>query len=400
MTVLAYEDLEFIDKGDDVLVLFMRICRFSIKKADLLAIGDVVVRKHELEFDCSEKSANTKFSLLLQKGFSQMVGVNNRRTVYVHRNSGVPLIGSNVFGLVDRDTNVIEIKPMTGCNLNCTFCSVDEGTKSRKVTDVIIEEEYLIQEFERLSKMKKGVLEAHIAGHSEPTLYPKLLQLVQDLKKIEKVKDIAIDTNGVLLTEEDAHRLIDAGMTRFDLSLHALDPDLASKLAGGAYPLGHVLSLARFLSKRDVLLLAPVFLPGVNDLEIEKIIVLSKELRCPIGIQNFLEYGEGRSPAKGISMDAFFGKLDLWEKKYAVDLRLKDLFHFVDDKVLEKPFVKGDRLRAHISFPGKYAGEFVCVANERVITVFFPKGKAVKEGTTVSVKIIRDKHNVFKGVPA
>lgn len=400
MVVLAYEDLEFVDRGDEVMVFFMKICRFSIPKADLAAIANVTVKKNELEFDCAEKRARSKFSLLLEKGVSQMVGVNNRRTVYVHRGSGVPLIGSNVFGLVDRDTNVVEVKPMSGCNLNCTFCSVDEGLVSRKVTDVIVEEEYLVQEFEKIAKLKKGPLEAHIAGHGEPTLYPKLLELVRDLKSMEKVKDIAIDTNGILLDEKKAGELISAGVTRYDLSLHALDPLLAAKLAGGAYPLERILPLARYLAKKRVLLLAPVYLPGLNDLEIEKIIVFSKELDCPIGIQNFLEYGCGRDPVKGMEMADFFQKLDEWEKKFDVDLRLKDLFHFTDDKVLEKPFGRGDRIRTDISFPGKYTGEWVCVANERVITVFFPKGKTVREGTSVYVKIVRDKHNVFKAVPA
>ncbi|MFH1915716.1 MAG: radical SAM protein [Nanoarchaeota archaeon] len=397
MVEFSYEELEFVETVDEILVLFMKLYRFSIKKGDLSAIGPYQITKHSIEINAPERSANTKFNRLLSDGFSGMVGPNNKKTVYVHKGLGVPLIGSNVIGIVDRDTNVIEVKPLTGCNLNCTFCSVDEGVSSRKTQDFIIEEQFLVEEFAKVARLKKYPLEAHIAGHSEPTLYPWLLELVRDLRKISRVKDVAIDTNGTLLTEAALEQLISAGLTRVDLSIHAMDKELARKLAGTAYDLGQILTLARFLARKKCLLLTPVYLPGINDAEIEKLIIFSKELCCPIGIQNFLPYDQGRNPVKGIGMDAFFEKLSQWEKKYCVDLRLKDVFSFQKDKVLEKPFRKGDKVIAQVVFPGKYFQEIVVMAKGRLITV---RGfsKRVAAGERVKVRIVRDKHNVFLGV--
>ncbi len=44
-----------------------------------------------------------------------------RELVYVTRESGLPLIGHTAFGLIDRGTNLIQVRPVSGCNLNCIF---------------------------------------------------------------------------------------------------------------------------------------------------------------------------------------------------------------------------------------------------------------------------------------
>ncbi|MFP3179020.1 MAG: radical SAM protein, partial [Thermocladium sp.] len=34
-----------------------------------------------------------------------------------------PLVGSLAFGIIDRGTNVIEVRPTSICSLSCIFCS-------------------------------------------------------------------------------------------------------------------------------------------------------------------------------------------------------------------------------------------------------------------------------------
>ena len=63
--------------------------------------------------------------------------------MYIHQNSGIPLIGTNYFGLVDRDTNIIEFKPITSCNIDCIYCSV---AQEKRVMDYVVEKDYLVQE--------------------------------------------------------------------------------------------------------------------------------------------------------------------------------------------------------------------------------------------------------------
>ena len=67
----------------------------------------------------------------------------NRRTYYI--TEPTPLIGHTAFGLIDRGTNVIQVRGLSGCNISCPFCSVDEGihSKSRK-NDYYVDKDYLV----------------------------------------------------------------------------------------------------------------------------------------------------------------------------------------------------------------------------------------------------------------
>jgi uncharacterized protein len=401
MATLTFEQLAFRDETDQVAFSFLNLYRGVLAKKDLLAIGKCTVSSHALSFDASEKSCQTKFNRLLAHAFDSLIGPNNRPVTYIHPHSGIPLIGTNDFGIVDRDTDVIEVKPMTGCNLNCTFCSVDEGNASKKVRDFLVEKDLLVSAFADLADKKHKKLEAHIAGQNEPTLYPELVGLITDLSRIPQVKEVSIDTNGILLSETRIAELSKAGLSRIDLSIHALDPDLARRLAGGPYAVESIIRSARSIAKSPIkLLIAPVFLHGVNDGEIEKLILLSKELHCLIGIQNFYAYDHGRRLVREMPMEDFDALLVRWEKRYAVDLHLKGVFSISKDKVLEKPFQKGDKVRVRVFSPGKYPGEVLACAQGRVVTVFFARGSLPKKEDTLMVKIVRDKHNIFTAVPS
>ena len=59
---------------------------------------------------------------------------------------------------------------------------------------------------------------------------------------------------------------------------------------------------------------------------------------------------------------------------------------------MKKPFKKGDVVDAEIVCPGRYEHEQIAVAKGRCIIVMGPKDKG-----RVKLKLVRDKHNVFKG---
>ena len=50
----------------------------------------------------------------------------------IREEDNIPLIGAHLFGIIDRGTNVLQIRAITGCPLKCIYCSVDEGVISRK----------------------------------------------------------------------------------------------------------------------------------------------------------------------------------------------------------------------------------------------------------------------------
>ena len=399
MAELEFEDLRFEEKEDTVRVHFMNLFYADVDRKAIERIGPYKVEGKKIMFSkASEARARRKLMQLLSGSFSSLKNkIAKKDSFYIHQNSGIPLMGTNYFGIIDRGTNLIEIKPITSCNLGCIFCSVDEGPKSRRKVDFVIEKDYMMQELRKLIEFKKNdSIDAHINSQGEPLLYADIVPLVADIAKIKAVKMISIDTNGVLLNRQLVDRLADAGLTRINLSLHSLDQKLAD---GSPYPLKHVLEIARYIPKKMDLILTPVWLPGFNDEEIMKLANFAREIGAgkngpAIGIQNFMPYRFGRNPTEPVSLDIFFKRMQELEKKHGLKL-LFEAKDFSIEKCPEypKPFKKGQLIEAEIVLQGRLPGEMLAVARERLISV--PNCDR-KEGS-VRLRIRRTKHNVFLG---
>ena len=207
------------------------------------------------------------------------------------------------------------------------------------------------------------------------------------------------------MAKQKIDALIDAGLNRVNLSINAISDSTAKKIAGAGdgYNISKVLECAKYLSKKIDLIIAPVFVPGWNDAEIEKIIEFTKllknewfEPKCCI--QNFLNYKQGRNPVKQMKFGVFFKKLEELELKHKIKLIVEESdFSIFKAKSLPKPFKKGDIVKARIVCAGRMPGEILAVADVRTICLADSKNKAVKK-ETVNIKITADKHNLFYGV--
>ena len=402
MAELTFKDLSFEEKGEKVKINFLKIFYFEIDKSILAPLGHFKAAGNKIEFSgISDSKAQRKFNMLLSHGFTQLRNrLNNKPTRYIHKNSGIPLMGTNYFGLIDRGTNIIEIKPITSCNLGCIYCSVDEGPLSRRKVDFVVEKGYLVQELKALVDYKgEDYIDAHINAQGEPTLYADMVELVRDIAKIPQVKSISIDTNGTLLHKKLIDELAEAGLTRINLSLNALDQKIADKMAGFPYNLKKVIELARYIPKKMDLIIAPVWLPGYNDDELVRLAKFAQEVgagkNCPpIGIQNFLNYRFGRNPVKPVELEVFYKKLQDLEQKHGIKLiNDEKMFKIKKCKELPKPFKKGQVIEAELVFPGRLPGEMLAVANNRLISV----PSCYKHEGKVKLKIKRTKHNIFLG---
>lgn len=398
METLSFETIVFSDRSDFVEGLFLNIFSFRILKEVLLSIGNFSVKTNSISFEA--ENSREKFNALLDEALLNLTNVvTKKKTVYVHRNSGIPLVGNIAFGLIDRGTNIIEVRPISGCNIRCVYCSVDEDKRD---VDFVVDADYLVAEFQKLAEFKKiNDIEAHIASQGEPTMYADLPRLVAGIRKIPQVKTISIDTNGILLTKSKIDELIKAGLSRVNFSINAIDDKTAKKIAdvGDGYNIQKVLETAKYLSDKVELIIAPVFVQGWNDDELEKIVEFAKSLKNEkftpkCYIQNFLNYRFGRNPAKSLEFDKFFEKLRLLEEKHKVKLIIDEKdFSIVKTKSLPKPFKEGDVVRAKTLSVGRLPNEILAVAKDRVISLFNPR----KQGM-IDVKITGDKHNIFYGV--
>ena len=153
--------------------------------------------------------------------------------VRITRESEIPLMGSLYFGVIDRGTSLLQVRPSCGCNINCPFCSVDAGPESKtRATSYEVEMEYLLEACagDRPVQGAGGGVPHRFPG--EPLMYHQLPDLVAALREIDEVTDhLGPDQRHPARHKEDRSARI-RGLDRINLSLHALDPDLSRMLAG------------------------------------------------------------------------------------------------------------------------------------------------------------------------
>lgn len=403
MAELAFKDLSFEKHDGKIKVNFLRLFYAYLEEENLKKIAPFKIYKNTIFFEnISEYKARKKMEFLLIESFKNLKNkLNNKKTAYIHQSSGIPLIGTNYFGLIDRGTNIIEVKPITSCNISCIFCSVDEGPNSRRKMDFVVEKDYIVSEFRKIVEFKKSNnIDAHINAQGEPTLYADMVELVRGIMSIKGVKKSSIDTNGTLLSKQLVDELAEAGLTRINLSLNALNQEKAQILAGHPYNLDKVLEIARYIPTKMDLIIAPVWVPGFNDEEIPKLAKFAEGIgagkNCPpIGVQNLLNYRFGRNPIDTVPMDEFYKKMRELEQQHNIRLIFdKKDFDVEELPELPKPFKKGQIVEARVVLPGRIGNEKLAVAQDRLISVPNCDNKA---GDKIKIRIKRIKHNIFLG---
>lgn len=137
--------------------------------------------------------------------------------------AGVPL--TDPFG---RRIDYVRISVTDRCNLRCSYCMPAEGMRWIPQADILSYEEIA-----RIASVlaASGVRRIRLTG-GEPTVRRELDRLVRLLAAIPGVDDIALTTNGLRLREL-ARTLVNAGVTRFNVSLDTLDPGQFAALTRG-----------------------------------------------------------------------------------------------------------------------------------------------------------------------
>jgi len=320
----------------------------------------------------------------------------------------VPLIGCIAFGLIDRGTNLIQVRPVSTCPLSCIFCSTNAGPKSKiRQTEYTVPLEYLLKEFDNIASFKgRKHLEAHIDTVGDPITYPKLAELISGLKEIKGVETISMQTHGSILTEKIVDKLSEAGLTRINLSIDALDPKLSKEMADTEwFDIQKIVEIAHHiaLNTKINLLIAPVWILGVNDTEIPKIIELAKSLpkkkKFPsLGIQKYETHKHGRKvkKARRFSWKKFYEQLRFWEEKFKIKLVLNPKDFGIHKRVmLPIPYRKFETVKVQVVGPGWLKREKLAATLTKGRTVTLVNAEAIPIGTRLKARIVANKHNLF-----
>ena len=101
------------------------------------------------------------------------------------------------------------------CNLACDYCTITPAMRSEALGARAI--------VERMREGRRSGYDRVAFTGGEPTIRPELVGLVKAARKLG-FADIKVQSNGLLFTAANVARLVDAGVTRFHVSIHTHEP--------------------------------------------------------------------------------------------------------------------------------------------------------------------------------
>lgn len=128
------------------------------------------------------------------------------------------------FGRVARK---LRISITDRCNMQCMYCMPYNNTEWFEQDNVLSYEEIfnLANIFADL-----GIKKIRVTG-GEPTIRPKMEDLISSLSKIRGIESVSMTTNGLLLREK-AKQLKEAGLTSVNISLDTFRADRFKSMSG------------------------------------------------------------------------------------------------------------------------------------------------------------------------
>lgn len=125
-----------------------------------------------------------------------------------------------------RQIEYLRISVTDRCNFRCLYCMPVEGLAWLPKADILSYEE-IASVVSQLAPL--GLRRLRITG-GEPTIRPELTTLIEKLRAIPEVEDIALSTNGVRLPQL-ASALRAAGLDRVNISADSLRADRIAAIA-------------------------------------------------------------------------------------------------------------------------------------------------------------------------
>ena len=181
-----------------------------------------------------------------------------------------------------REISYLRVSITDRCNYRCIYCQPERQFEFISHEEILRYEEIveIVQEAVEL-----GITKVRITG-GEPLVREGIVDFIRQLKKIDKLEDISLTTNGFFLSEY-AEKLKAAGLNRVNISLDSLQEEKYRRIAR-AGSLKKVLKGIDSAFKAGLLPIKinTVVMKGINDDEIDDFVKLS--LLRPLNIR-FIE---------------------------------------------------------------------------------------------------------------
>lgn len=170
---------------------------------------------------------------------SKIKNVVNRYTDLYCKLRDIEICGGKIDELSTTDVVKLYIEPTNRCNLHCKFCARDN--MKRNLSNMTLGT--FINAFTDLKIGSKII----ITGNGEPLMNPDIYDMIKCAT--EAGHYVSIITNGTALTEENADKLIDSGLSRIQISFQSIEKSAYEEIMVGANYERTLKQVLRFIYK-------------------------------------------------------------------------------------------------------------------------------------------------------
>lgn len=128
---------------------------------------------------------------------------------------------------------LIQCEPSAVCNLKCNYCI--HGQKTKKVHPgkrTTMGFEIFRALCAQIKEFREPIKQFNFCGWGEPLINPYLPKMVKFAKEKQIARNLAVVTNGLLLTPKTFEKLVNAGLDSLRISLQGLSTDRYREVTG------------------------------------------------------------------------------------------------------------------------------------------------------------------------
>lgn len=125
----------------------------------------------------------------------------------------------------NRNIEYLRISVIDRCNLRCVYCMPEEGIECIPHEEILTYDE-ILKICNVVSEL--GIKKIKITG-GEPLIRKDIVNLIRDIKNLDKIEQVTLTTNGILLYDM-LDDLYDAGIDAINISLDTLERNNFKKI--------------------------------------------------------------------------------------------------------------------------------------------------------------------------
>ncbi len=194
-----------------------------------------------------------------------------------------------------REITYLRLSVTERCTLRCTYCRAAEDLCPKQVE---LNARDLVRIVNACAEL--GITRVRLTG-GEPLLRRDIVQIVSGIRANPKIKDISLTTNAQMLAEVAAD-LKQAGLDRVNISLDSLKPEVFYQMTGGDLEKVMAGISASLEAGLTPIKINAVLVRGLNDLEVDDFIALTKDHALDVRFIEYMPIGEG-SQSENLRVD-------------------------------------------------------------------------------------------------